>query len=218
MTRTKTLATLCLLALAAVAPMALAQDRGIEITPTVGYRFGGTVSTFDNAIISSVEVPDTISFGITAEWPVHPNLNLEVLWSHQDTTLEANFNGNPPAGKNAEFSHLNVDTLQIGGLWQSGRRGDKIRGYFDFLLGASILNPSPEYQSLTRFSMTIGGGAKFQLSDKIGLRLGLRWMPVYINSEGSGYGYCDPYWGCYEYYDSNYLYQTDAHVGLIIKF
>jgi len=36
--------------------------------------------------------------------------------------------------------------------------------------------------------------------------------------KGSGYGWCDPCWGCYDYYDSNYLYQTDAHVGLIIKF
>ncbi len=218
MTRSKTLALLSLLALVALAPVATAQDRGVEITPTVGYRFGGTVSSFDNAIIDSVKVPDTVSFGITGEWPVHPNLNLEVLWSHQDTSLEATFKGTAPAGVNPEFSHLNIDTVQVGGLWQSGRRGDKVRGYFDLLVGMSILTPAPEYESLTRFSMTLGGGAKFQISDKIGIRLGLRWMPVYLNSEGTGTGWCDPYWGCYEYYDSNYLYQTDAHVGLILKF
>ena len=43
-------------------------------------------------------------------------------------------------------------------------------------------------------------------------------MPVYINSSDSGYYYCDPYWGCYEYYNTNYLSQFDTHVGLIIKF
>ncbi|MBK8595496.1 MAG: hypothetical protein IPP07_13260 [Holophagales bacterium] len=204
--------------LVALAPIAAAQDRGVEITPTVGYRFGGRVSTFDNTIIDSIEVPETVSYGIAAEWPVRPNLNLEVLWSHQDISLEAQLEGTPPAGVDPAFSHFNIDTVQVGGLWQSGRRGDEVRGYFDFLVGRSVLTPAPEYESLTRFSMTLGGGAKFRISDKIGFRIGLRWMPVYLSSEGTGYGWCDPCRGCTEYYESNYLYQTDAHVGLILKF
>jgi len=218
MTRSKALSLLALLALVALAPAAVAQSGRIEITPTLGYRFGGTVSTANSSYINSIDVPDALSFGLTAEYAVQPNLNVEFLWSHQDTELKADFKGTPPASVKSSISHLNIDTIQIGGLWQSGRNGDKVRGYFDLLFGASILTPSPQYSTLTRFSATIGGGAKFQVSDKIGVRLGLRWMPVYINSQDSGYVYCDPYWGCYQYYDSNYLYQTDAHVGLIIKF
>jgi len=147
-----------------------------------------------------------------------PSLNGDVLWSHQGSDLNADFRGTPPAGAKEEFASLNVDTIQIGGLWQSGRSGDKVRGYFDFLLGASILSPSGNYDSLSRFSMTLGGGAKFRISDSVGVRLGVRWMPVYVNSEDSGYYYCDPYWGCYEYYNTNYLSQLDTHVGVIIRF
>lgn len=216
MTRTKTLAALCLLALAALAPVAQAQ-REIEVTPTIGYRFGGTSSTASTSVIESIDVPDSMSFGLTVEVPVHPSFNVEFLWSHQDTELKADFK-QPPAGVDPRFSNLFIDTFQIGGLWQSGRSGDKVRGYLDLLLGVSLLNPSPEYSSLTRFSGSIGGGAKFQISDKVGVKLGLRWMPVYLSSQDSGYYWCDPYWGCYEYYDSNYLYQTDASVGVTIKF
>jgi hypothetical protein len=52
----------------------------------------------------------------------------------------------------------------------------------------------------------------------MGLRLGLRFMPVYLNSTSSGYAYCDPWYGCYTYYDSNYLNQWDVHTGLTFRF
>ena len=218
MTRTKTLAVLSLLALVAIAPVAEAQKPQIEITPTIGYRFESTISTDTSSFIDSVDVPSSLTYGLTVEYPVHPNLNVEFLWSHQDSNLRADFRGATPEGINEEFADLTVDTLQIGGLWQSGRSGDRTRWYFDLLLGASILNPSSTFDTLTRFSMSLGGGAKFQFSDNVGLRLGVRWMPVYINSQDSGYYWCDPYWGCYEYYDTNYLNQIDTHVGVSIKF
>ena len=208
---------LALLALVA-APVAVAQEKKIEITPTVGYRFDSTVSTDGSAKINDVKVPGAVSYGFTAEYAVHPNLNVELLWSHQSSTLKADFIGTPPAGVQSEFADLSVDTIQVGGLWQSGRPSDRVRGYLDFLLGASILNPSGNFETLSRFSMSLGGGAKFAISDSIGVRLGLRWMPVYINSTDSGYYWCDPYWGCYEAYYTNYLNQFDAHAGIIIKF
>ena len=218
MTRSKTLAVVSLLALVALAPVAAAQGKGIEITPTVGYRLQSTISTDNSSFIDSVDVPDSLTFGLTVEYPVHPSLNVEFLWSHQDSTLKADFRGAPPAGINEEFADLTIDTFQIGGLWQSGRQGDKVRGYLDFLLGATIVNPSADFDTLTRFSMSLGGGAKFQISDNVGLRLGVRWMPVYINSTDSGYYWCDPYWGCYEYYSTNYLNQFDTHLGVSFKF
>ena len=217
MNRPRILLVAALLLVTAFAPVATAQS-GLEITPTVGYRFNSTISTDSSAFIDSVDVPGSVSFGLTAEFPVHPSLNVEVLWSHQSSDLEVDYRGTPPAGAKTNIASLNVDTIQVGGLWQSGRSGDKVRGYFDFLLGASILSPSGNYDTLTRFSMTVGGGAKFRISDNVGVRLGIRWMPVYVNSEDSGYYYCDPYWGCYEYYNTNYLSQVDTHVGVIIRF
>jgi opacity protein-like surface antigen len=218
MTRTKILLAGALLLAAAVAPVASAQTRGIEITPTVGYRFQSSISTDGSAVVDSIDVPDSLSYGLTAEFPVHPSLNVEFLWSHQDTDMNVDYRGTPPAGAKANLGGLKVDTIQIGGLWQSGRRGDKVRGYFDFLLGASIVNPPQNFDSLTRFSMSLGGGAKFNFSENVGLKAGIRWMPVYIGSSDTDYYYCDPYWGCWEMYDSHYLNQVDTSLGLIIRF
>ena len=82
----------------------------------------------------------------------------------------------------------------------------------------SILTPAPQFSTLTRFSGSVGGGVKYQSPTPWGFRLGLRFMPVYVNSTSSGYGYCDPWYGCYTYYDSNYINQCDAYTGLTFRF
>ncbi len=189
-----------------------------ELTPTVGYRLGGTASTSYSAFIESVEVSPALSFGMTLEYALSPRASLEFIWSHQDTELKLNYRQTPPEGYSERLTHLNVDTFQIGGLWQFGTYGDSFRPYLDFLLGMSILTPAPQFSTLTRFSGSVGGGVKYFHSDKLGLRLGLRFMPIYINSSSSGYGYCDPWYGCYTYYNSNYINQFDAYTGLTFRF
>ncbi|MRR12300.1 hypothetical protein EG835_07515, partial [bacterium] len=85
-----------------------------EITPTVGYRLGGTASTSYSAFIESVEVSPDLSFGMTLEYALSPNASLEFIWSHQDTELKLNYRQTPPAGYSERLTHLNVDTFQIG--------------------------------------------------------------------------------------------------------
>lgn len=193
-------------------------NRKLEITPTVGYRLGGTTSTSYSDFIESVQVPPALSFGLTLEYAIMRNVNLELIWSHQDSELKLNWRQTPPEGYSERLTHLNVDTFQIGGLWMLGTGGDKIRPYLDFLLGVSVLTPAPQFSTVTRFSGSVGGGAKLYLSDGLAVRLGLRFMPIYINSTSSGYGTCDPWYGCYTYYNSNYFYQWDFHTGVSFRF
>lgn len=218
MTPTKLLLVASLLLAAALAPDAAAQSRGIEITPTVGYRFQSSISTDGSAVVDSVDAPASLSYGLTVELPVRPNLSVELLWSRQDTDMEVDFRGTPPVGAEANLGGLRVDTIQIGGLWQSGRPGDRVRGFFDLLVGASIVNPPRDFDTLTRFSMSLGGGAKLSFSENVGLKAAVRWMPIYVGSTETGYYWCDPYWGCWEMYDSHYLNQVDTSLGLVIRF
>jgi parvulin-like peptidyl-prolyl isomerase len=193
------------------------RDPFIEITPTAGWRFGGTTSESVTSYIEKIKVKDSASWGVTVEFPVTVWGSVEALWSHQDTDLTADFSaGN--IGFDEKLSHLNVDTIQVGGMWMSGDPSNKARLYFDVLFGVTILTPSPAFDTITRFSASVGGGIKYYLGDHFGLRLGARWMPVYINSSASGGGYCDPVYGCYTWYGTNYLNQGDAYGGLIVRF
>lgn len=194
------------------------RERGFEVTPTAGFRIGGTASTTYSEYIESLDVSEALSFGLTLEFPILRTVNLELFWSHQDTELTASYRQEPPAGYGEKLTHLNVDTIHLGGLWLLGREGAKVRPYMDLLFGVTILTPAPQFSTMTRFSGSIGGGAKFRLSDALGARLGIRFMPVYVNATSSGYTTCDPWYGCYTYYDSNYLLQWDAYTGLTYRF
>ena len=195
-----------------------AKERGFEVTPTVGYRFGGKGSSYASPVIESVDVAKSLSWGLTAELAISRRTSVELLWSHQNTELKANWAQTPPDGTADKLSHLNIDTFQIGALWHGAGPDATVRPYLDLLLGVTILTPSPEYGALTRFSGSIGAGAKFRLSDSLGLKVGVRFMPVYVTSTDSGSVYCDAWYGCYTYWDSNYIFQTDAFLGLTFKF
>jgi peptidyl-prolyl cis-trans isomerase SurA len=192
-----------------------------ELAPTVGYRFGGTTSSTGNTYIENVNVPNTLSFGLTAEYALKPRGSLEFLWSHQDTELRANLTPlgvGLGLGADERLTHLNIDTFQIGGLWQTGEPLSRARLYFDLLIGVTLLTPAPEYATLTRLSASVGGGIKLYVSDHIGARFGMRWMPVYINSTNSEFSTCNPSYGCYTYYGTNYLSQGDATAALLMRF
>lgn len=193
------------------------QDKRFEITPTVGYRLGGTASTYSSEFIESLEVPPALSYGLALEFAMSRNLNLELIWSHQGSELKANFLQTPPEGRSERITSVNVDTFQIGALWMFGYDGARLRPYLDLLLGASYLTLGSGFDDVLRFSGSVGGGAKFLLSDALSARLGLRFMPVYLNSTSS-YTTCDPWYGCYSYWDSNYLLQWDLHTGLTLRF
>lgn len=190
-----------------------------ELAPTVGWRFGGTTSSTGNTYIENVKIPNTLSFGLTAEYALKPWGSIELLWSHQDTELRANLTAaGAGLGEDERLTHLNIDTFQLGGLWQSGDPLNRARLYFDLLFGVTIFTPAPEFSTLTRFSASVGGGIKFYLTDHLGARLGARWMPVYINSSNSGYSTCSAFYGCYTYYGTNYLSQGDAAAALLMRF
>jgi parvulin-like peptidyl-prolyl isomerase len=193
------------------------RDPDLEITPTIGWRWGGTTASSVTSYLEKVDVPNAMSWGLSIEYAVTPWGSLEALWSHQDTILQAKFNA-AAVGYDDKLSHLNVDTFQIGGMWMSGDSSNKARLYFDLLFGVTLLTPSPELSTLKRFSASVGGGIKYYFADHFGLRLGARWMPVYVNAAGSPDSACSPVFGCYSYYGTKFLNQGDAYGGLILRF
>lgn len=103
-----------------------------------------------------------------------------------------------------------------GGAYNWGGPGDTIRPFVSFGLGATHFSPEARVDSETRFSWSLGGGARFSLSDSLGLRLQGRWTPIYVNSDE--FVFCD-WWGyCYVASDAQYLYQTELSAGLSIGF
>lgn len=178
----------------------------VEITPLVGYQFGGKFTVQRGTL----RIKDNLNYGAILDITVRPNTQLELSYSRQDTRVE--FRG-------VGFENINIDATvdywQIGGLVEYPR--DRVRPFGLFTLGATHFNPKVAGVSgVWRFSGTIGGGVKVFLSPNIGFRLQGRLLLPYIS--GGSSIFCGLPGGCYITLGGTVLLQADVTAGLILAF
>lgn len=197
----KRYALLMLVCIASLVP-SVTEAREFEITPFIGYQFGGDVSTFYQNQYQDVSIDSSENFGLMLNLGLSEMIQLELLYNTQDTTANAQ--------RFDDSLGLNIDYWQLSMLWGFSPES-QINPYVVFGIGGTWLRPDG-FDSTSKFSGNIGGGVKIFFSDSIGVRLEGRFYGTYINSTTS---YCDPFW-CYGY--NNSLYQFDVSAGLIIRF
>jgi len=195
------IAFLLLFSIVALAPAAT-EAREFEITPFIGYQFGGDVTTYYENQYQDVSVNSSENFGLVLSLGLSEMTQLELLYNTQDTSVDSN--------RFDDSLGLNIDYWQLSLLW-SFDPYSQINPYVVFGIGGTWLRPDG-FSSTSKFSGNIGGGVKIFFSDNVGVRLEGRFYGTYINSTTS---YCDPFW-CYGY--NNSLYQFDVSAGLIIRF
>jgi hypothetical protein len=207
-----------------LAPAAFAQDadysnsphaRGrFELTPTVSYNFGGTLSGEDSDFFDfELEADDSEAFGVTFGIPLSPWAQIELLASRQQTALEYD---DGLFGGNIGVADFDVSYYHVGGLFQWGN--GQVHPFFVASLGVANLNPDvPGASAENKFSGSIGGGVKIFLTDNIGLRFEGRGFWTLLD-DGDDYYYDDCH-HCGDYYDygySNTFDQAQFSTGLII--
>ena len=184
---------------------ALAQS--VEITPTIGYYFGGDL---DDAKVGDttgkLNLGDGEAYGLSADFLTRDGWGLELLWLRQGSDLDGNDN----------FFDSKVDatvnTFHIGGIYQF-RRGTAMQPFVVGTLGASQLKSG----GLTHngFSYAAGGGVKFYFGNHFGARL-------QGNLANTHYGATDEIVctseACYGLTDTNNVFQFQAQAGFIFKF
>jgi len=199
-----------LLALAPLAAQAQGSLYRFELTPTVSYRFGGTIDGRDNAFTrADLKVDDNASFGVTFDIPLGSNIQLELLANRQSSQLRFD---RGLFGGTADVADIDVSYYHAGILWQWGDR--RVSPYVVASLGVANLNPDvPGASTENRFSASIGGGVKVFVSDNVGFRFEGRGFVSDINGGNGGRNDCS--------YHDNYCYGNDfsqgqASVGLIL--
>jgi len=213
--------SLCVgLCVAMAAPWALAQGtpNTVELTPTVGYWFGDTISrgVIDN-VNFDMTVDDATSYGIRIGYRFAPNWAFEgflakeradLVTGHQElfsgqtrigrmdlTTAEANME--------VSFGHSRFVPFIVGGI------------------GAMRMDPTLDNSQTgnvslaaeTRFVGDFGAGFKIFFSPQVALRFDWRGHSVNIDNAEE----CDFHWDdCH--YDRNWLTFTEVALGLTFVF
>lgn len=189
-----------------------AYTRGrFELTPTVSYNFGGTLSAEESDFFDfDLEAGDSEAYGVTFGIPLSPWAQIELLASRQQTDLAYD---NGLFGGSRGVSDFDVTYYHVGGLFQWGN--GQVHPFLVASLGVANLNPDvPGARAENKFSGSIGGGVKIFFTDNIGLRLEGRGFWTLLDGNEDDYYWDD---GCYcDYGYSETFDQGQASAGLII--
>jgi len=165
-------------ALLVLTPSAARAERGFEITPFGGFRFGGSFE--DNTTGASLKVGESGTLGIILGLRDTPETHYELFYSYQKTELRGSgtFGGAP-------LFDLSIQYLHLGGTYEFLGEGErKVTPFLSGGLGVTFLVPTGAgLDSSTNFSLSLGGGVKVPVSGKVGLRFeGRGYMTILPNS------------------------------------
>jgi opacity protein-like surface antigen len=183
-----------------------------ELTPTVSYRFGGELDGGEDAFFDTdLEVDESVAYGVTLDFPLSSNLQLELLANRQSSELQFD---EDLFGSETGIADIDVSYYHVGLLWQG--RHPRITPFFVASLGVANLDPDvPGASSEDRFSASLGGGVKIFLSENVGLRFEGRGFVSDYDSDDRNNNRCD-YHDDYDdsCYDDSFS-QGQVSVGLI---
>jgi opacity protein-like surface antigen len=189
-----------------------AQAGQIEISPFIGYTFGGGFDVTD-VELARINFKSGTSFGVSAGYVFKERFQVEFMWHRQNTQLVGEL---LELNEEIPLADASLDQYQGNFLYHFGQPENPLRPFVLAGIGASHLDPDDNFDGLTKISYGFGGGIKYFFSPKFGLRLQGRYTPTYISSEDNQV-ICDPF-GCFIGTERNYINQAEFTGGVFFRF
>ena len=142
----------------------IASAQPFELTPVAGARLGGQFE--DGATGAARDLDPSGAYGLVAGLPLAGDSTLELVWSHQEGRVGA-------ADEGGGAVALDLDLLTVGGTFEWVR--PHTRPFVSSTAGVMLI--SPEAAGLNRealLALTVGGGVKVPVSQRVMLRLEAR--------------------------------------------
>ena len=189
-------------------PSLAKQELNFEITPLIGYRFGGDFNTSRDKVHNRIELSEETSYGLLTAWSFDRKRQGEFLISHYNTTFsQADDFAASNTGLGITYAHLGGNVSVSDG---------PVPFYVTGGLGLTHLAPKDEQLSNeTRFSVNVGLATKIELSEHISLRVDSRIYATFFNSDSAMF--CDVE-TCAIYISSSMWFQTEVNAGITFRF
>ena len=189
-------------ALLLVASQARAQS--VQITPFVGYAFGGSVR--DTVLDESRSFDAALAYGGTLSFPISESWRFELLYSRQETQLSGE-------GLSPSFD---VTIERYLGGFQEEKGDEKVRWFGTVWFGATRFIPGlGGFDSETKFGGGVGLGVKTFPVKNVGLRFEARGFYTLVKGEGGAFCANGT---CLFAFSGTGLWQGDVSAGLILAF
>lgn len=202
------LSLLCLLFISITA--SAVENNNVEITPFVGYRFGGDFDTtnYETEEATKITLNEDTSYGFLLAWGYDKKRQGELLVSHYNGRFSQKIN---PLARN---NNLAVTYAHIGG---NVPISDGVVPLF-VTGGLGLTHLSPDDTQLsneTRFSMNIGIATKVLVSENVSLRFGGRLYATFFNSDSQIF--CNEN-NCAISISSDLWIQSEVNAGITFAF
>jgi hypothetical protein len=151
-----------------------------EVSPLVGYTFGGHFEEEDTG--TGLDIKESPSVALAVDVEYEPDTQIEFYYSRQATKLKADGD----LFSDDTLFDLDVHYIQIGGtyMWQEKENG--FQPYIAGTLGVTYFDPrDSDYDPAIRPSMSLGLGTRFWITQHIGIRAEGRGFATFFNSSGS---------------------------------
>jgi opacity protein-like surface antigen len=189
---------------------------GFELTPTVGYRFGGSIDLKNpllNPGFNKLEIESNPSYGVALNHSVHDNIRVEFQWSRQDTHV----NGRSRlSNTTTRLFGAYLDQYHFNFLFAPAEVGTHAQPFFVGGVGFTTFQPRAHLDSKTQFSFEVGAGIKYFFVPRVGLRIEAKWAPTYVKSTEELF--CNGFNTCFAVSDPVYAQQGEVSSGIIIRF
>ncbi len=191
-------------------------DAEFFVAPYAGYSIGGSNSFDINQLDASqvetgeqqsVGVEDSEHYGLLLGIGTIDPGNIYLLFSRQSSELKSGGLYNPDL-----ITDLTVDYIHIGGTLYFPQ-GD-FQPYITSSLGVTRMIPDG-WSTETRFSMGIGGGAEYRLSQQFSLFGDVRGHATFVDSESSLFCHENQ---CLWHVTSDLMWQVQANLGFKFSF
>jgi hypothetical protein len=193
------------------ASVSAAEAPKFEITPFVGYRFGGDFE-FESSD-ASYKIKDSESFGLIFNVRQSANTQWEVFYSQQRS--EAQLNG---VSNTVPAVDMDMQVLQLGGTYQGD--GEMVQPYLAMTLGGTHIKTTTNgSQSDTFFSGSIGVGVNMFPGKRVGIRIEARAYGTLTDSSTDLFCRTGPDANvCAIRIGGNLLAQVETFAGIVFRF
>jgi len=182
-----------------------------ELTPFVGYRWGGTITALQSDLFNTdVDLASSANIGANFAIPINDDgMKVELMIDHQQTHFMTGSGLFEPAGN---LGDVDVTYYHGGLLIPFGQS----RGATPFVLvSAGLANIDPKLAGVSsenRFSASAGVGVKVPVNRNVGVRVEARGFFTSLSNDNRdnctrcGFG------------ENNDLYQGEVNLGLTLRF
>lgn len=160
-----------------------AQGKKIELTPMVGYQFGGSMKFIEGKF----KLANGLNYGGALSFELRHQTQLELSYTRMDTDGDwRKYSGYPSFPEDTNNIEVAVNYLQVGSVKEIPIDNEKLVPFGLFSIGATWFHPKATGgQDEWLFSLAAGAGLKIFFTERIGIRLqGRLLLPLIFSGAG----------------------------------